>query len=59
MVVPIGNGFGLAGIFSGVLYRGVAIEDGLQVDPGPPSKQDRFEFVIEPRVLASGREVLT
>ena len=59
VVISIGNGFGLAGIFSGVLYRGVVIEDGLQVDLGPPSKQDRFEFVIEPRVLASARKVLT
>jgi hypothetical protein len=30
VVVPVGNGFGLARVFAGVLYHGIAIEDGLQ-----------------------------
>ena len=58
MVVPIGNGFGLAGIFADVLDRGVANKDGLQVDLGPPSQQDRFGVMTAPRVLASGRGLL-
>jgi hypothetical protein len=41
VVVSARNGFGLAGVFADVLYHSVAIEDGLQVDLGPPSKQDR------------------
>jgi hypothetical protein len=41
VVVSAGNGFGLAGTFADVLYYSIAIEDGLQVDLGPPSKQDR------------------
>jgi hypothetical protein len=28
--LPVGNGFGPAGVFSDVLYRGAVIEDGLQ-----------------------------
>ena len=59
VVVPIGNGFGLAGVFVDVLNPRVAIEGGLQVDLGPPSKQDRLESEIDPRVLASRRGVLS
>ena len=47
VVVSVRNCFGLAGGFADVLYRGVAIEDGLQVDVGSPSQQDRFGVMIE------------
>ena len=42
VVVSVGNGFRLAGIFADVLDRGVAIEAGLQVDLGTPSQQDHL-----------------
>ncbi|KAH9984029.1 hypothetical protein BJV77DRAFT_966398 [Russula vinacea] len=57
VVVPIGNGLVLASIFSGALMRR-RDRGWVAGDLGPPSKQDRFELVIEPRVLASGENCL-
>ena len=55
--VPVGNGLGFAHAFANVLDCGVAIEDRLPVDVGPPSEQDRFGVMIEPRSLRAGEKL--
>ena len=52
--VPVDLRFARA--FANVLDRGVAIEDGLQVDVGPPSEQDRFGVMIQPWPLRAGEK---
>jgi hypothetical protein len=57
-VVSARNGFGLAGIFTDVLDRGVGTENGLQFDVSPQLQQGRFGVVIEPGVVASGEKCI-